>query len=292
MALNFHKCKVSVSGISGYYLLAESASIDENNNLSPLYSIGYSGPIKNNIPINPIKNSFRISYFLESPNEPNYYLSNSLKNYNTSIFPIEIIVGGITGDAYLDNYSIEFQENELVKTNVEYSIYNKLRGNKENQIFGFVSEDMMLDYPGLGGFGTINHRGSGLAHSWTTYCKSFDNLISGNVLSLNYNFRANWQPIYKIGSSELSQIELLNSQETFNFVTEYNLHTSYSGEFLSGKIPEISVIEINPLSGLNNHIDENNKLFLYPGSGTVTYIQTEIKEGDIITSQINVIKNY
>ena len=72
----FDQCAIKVNGTG---LLAESASIQSSNSISPVYAIGQKG-VSNTVPEGPVTHDFRISYYIHLDKEPCLAEVNNIKN--------------------------------------------------------------------------------------------------------------------------------------------------------------------------------------------------------------------
>jgi hypothetical protein len=269
--MQFKNIQVTVNGRN---IMASDASISEQNSIEPIYFLGYKrGDLYS--PSGPLNSQIQINYYVEPANEPNHILINELRNYNASSFPIRVVVGGITGAAYLNSYSLSVEPNELVTASATYSVYTPLSGQLTNQ-------------PSATSYNA--GRGSGIAHSWLVYPKMASGHLTGSIASLNYSFSPNFQPIYKIGNPNPTEVKFINANEEFSIISEYDNRILYSGQAFTGKYFDIQIIEINPLSGL--FTANTSKLYLYPNSGRITSNRINIQENSIIIQESNIIKDY
>lgn len=272
--LNFKNCQLTISGST---ILCDSASISESNPVNPVYAMGYGKPIANT-PIGSLNNTINFSYFLETNNDPNFYLANNIKSYNFDAFPVSIVVAGRTGQGYLDSYSIDIQPNNLVKATSTYKIFTNLNGTLSNQIIGLLN------------YNTLNN--SGLAHYFTVYPKLSNSTTTGTLLQMKYDIKFNWKPIYKIGQSIPVQVKFLGAEENFSIVSEYNnVKITFSGEEFTTIFNDIELIEINNIS--SDWTTENkNSLYLYPASGKIISNNVNFSEQGPILQETNIKKFY
>lgn len=271
--MQFKNIQVTVSGRN---IMASDASISEQNGVVPIYTLGYKGNIAHS-PNGPLNNQISINYIVEPENDPNYLLLQQIKNYDFSAFPIPIVVGGITGAGYLNSYSLNVRSNDAVTASATYSIFTHLTGQLNDKPAG------------------INYnlsRGSGVAHSWTTYPRMYNGNLTGSILELAYSFNAEWATKYKPGQHKPIEVKFLNGNEQFDILNEYNARITYSGQSFNEKFYDIETIEINPLSGLWTSVGNNSKILLYPLSGKIISNRINIGPDNIITSETTIIKNY
>jgi len=273
MPIFFKNVRVAISGQN---IMAQSASIDEQNSLVPIFALGYK---KNNgtSPSGPIKNSFNISYTLETNKEPNFGAINNLKNYVESSFPLQIVVANITGAGYLTNYSFSIEPNNVIKVNSAYDIYTPLTGIVANQALSAPNSYNLSN-------------GSGVGHYWSTVAKSYDSTQTGAVLQMSYDFNINWQPIYKIGSPYPIEVKFLNATEEFSFVSEYEKRITNTGENFKSQFSDFDIIQINPLS--STWESSASSITLFPCSGKIISNKINISEDSLILQETSVIKYY
>jgi len=187
-------------------------------------------------------------------------------------------VAGYVTNGYLNSYSLTINENEPIKASVEYSIFHEITNS--------LSEQSSTGYLGYN-----RSEGNGIAHYWSSKVMNSDETTVGEVISLNYSFKANWQPVYKIGSSIPSQVTLLGSQENFNLTSEYESNITYSGNYIQDSLNNCATLQLNNLSYLWT---ETNwfPLTLSLEDGKVVSQTTNVAENNIVTTNIEVVKYY
>lgn len=271
MAVKFSNCEVI---IDNRRILAQNATINQSNSLSPLKVIGYRN-VLNNTPTDGVKNSIKIDYTPETENEPNHRISYMMTSYDYPS-PVEIKVAGHTVTGYLNNYSLSLEENTPVKASVEFSIFHELTDG--------LTEQSSTGYLGYNQSNSLT-----VGHYWASQISNSDYTVNGDVISLDYNFRANWQPIYKIGSPIPSQVTLLGSQETFNFTSEYESNITYSGRAVQDSLANCSILRINNLS-----YDWTTTgwfpLSFSLADGKIISHTINLSENNIVTTQTEVVK--
>jgi hypothetical protein len=272
MANKFSNCEVVVNN---QRIMAQNASISQSNSLSPLKVIGYKNPLNTHAPNGTVKNSIKIDYIPETDNEPNHTISQMLTQYQY-LYPIEIKVAGYVTTGYLDSYSLTVTENEPIKASAEYSIFHEITNP--------ISEQSSTGYLGYNRLG-----GNGIAHYWTSRVMNSAQTTNGEIISLNYSFKANWQPVYKIGSPIPSQVTFLGAQQNFNLTSEYESNVTYSGDYIQDSLSNCAILQLNNLSYLWT---ETNwfPLTLSLEDGKVTSQTTNLSENNIITTQMEVVK--
>lgn len=212
MILNFDQIDVSVNN-SG--ILSTNSSINTSNSIEAAYILGYSRPI-NQIPQGPVKSTFNSTYFPVIGQEPNYTIVNKIKSMvNDSIYSGEMIVfAGLSGhNWFLDNYGFKVQPNNIVESNISYSLFDQLQG-------GITKKTNTINYLD----------GGSLAHSWTTYILDSENYQTTSIYEFNYDFKVNWQPIYVIGQKTPIEVKLLSAVETISFNMDDFRNVLFTGE--------------------------------------------------------------
>ena len=272
MSLKFDKCEVIVDNKK---IIADSASLSEETSTQPAYVIGHKNII-DQPPVGGLRNSLQLNYLMETNNEPNYYIISGLKESNGSDSPVVISIGGITGSYYLDGYNFSITPNNLVKVNASYISYENLTGNFSEQSSSV-------------GYNLLNN--SGLAHYWTTTAISNPDLTStGSVISFNYNFKPNWEPIYAIGKPSPLQVSLINAQENFDIATETLTHIPFSGKTPTSFFNDFNSFKLKNISTLWG--DTENSLTFDLESGIVTSNKVEITQDNVILVNTTVNKYY
>ena len=103
--LNFYNISIKIAGQS---LLAKSATINEENSVSPIYSLGYNGSFQAS-PNGPVRNSVSIDYIIEPGNDTSYPLINKIRNYDFLFNNDEII-------KFEKDEDIDYLYNKLLNT--------------------------------------------------------------------------------------------------------------------------------------------------------------------------------
>lgn len=203
--------------VDGSGLLAESASISQDINLTPIQVLNRKGAISQNINGGPVSH-FNISYLLELNNEPNIIQLSFLKTGWQNINPQIVSIAGITGNCYLESYNFSINPNQSVKSSASYISYNILSGYLQgNKTYTYNLENS-----------------TGLAYGQTSFLGINANYNSPPTYSFSYQFSANWQPIYAFSGVYPIQVNLLGGQETFQFEKDFYTGISPSGSNLTG----------------------------------------------------------
>jgi len=256
--------------IAGSGILAESASISSENSLSPLYVLGNKGII-NQSPSGPLRSSFSFNYVLESNYDPVQNIVSYLKtgrettNYESTI----VSLGGITGNCFLDSYSLKSSPNDVTKANVSFISFLPLTG--------FLQDKK----------GNINYNSSntsGISHGWTTY---FSN-INNKIYEMDYSFKPNWEPVYTLGSVFPRQIQFLGAQEDMSFVKDIYTGIQFSGQNATGYFNFTGLQTTVKLFGLMN----SNSYTIEISGSKVKNTQVNASLDDIVRVSSSVSKYY
>lgn len=242
MIVYFDQCDVVVDRKG---ILAQSANLESENSLSPVYGVGKIG-IANQAPSAPLKSSFSFDYYIETDNEPNYNITKFLKSFTSGqYFGCQIILGGITGsNCFLDSYSIKAQPNQIVTATAKFSTFLPVLGEisrKEGNVTYNVNNN--------------------LAHGWTTFLTNSGHSQDFPTYSFEYTLDVLWQPVYKIGSKYPSEVKLMSMHEQMGFEKDFYKDIRFSGEYvwerfmstgdLDVDLFDISLVCSDVCSGLN-----------------------------------------
>lgn len=196
--------------VNGSGLIAERANISFESPLQQIPALGHKGACATSL-FGAIRGTAQISYLVQTSHEPFYQLITDLRRrHNTHHYePINLQVGDITGAFYLESVTYTVIQNDVVKSDVSLVSFERTAAAEIDKTTGYTHGD--------------------LAHGMS----SFYQLRVGQtntVYDFSYSFRANWQPIYKIGSKLPMQVQLLNAEEQLIFTHENWEHPSYTGE--------------------------------------------------------------
>lgn len=214
--------------VNGSGVLAENATINSDNSLSPIYSIGNVG-VCSQAPQRGLRTNFQLSYFPTLNQEPSISTLQTLKTLlDDSIYAgITIAVGGITGyNCYLEGMTIQANPNNLVKSSVSYVSFQPTSGILQ-------LKDNTVSYP-------LNNT---LAHGWKTFVNTSSGLSASPIYQLSYDFNATWQPVYLIGQSNPVQVKLENIVERLKIIQDNTYNLIFTGQNVMG------VLVISGLSG-------------------------------------------
>lgn len=280
--IEFQNCNVTINGTG---LVAESASIDTDPNLIPIYVIGKKGTA-NVSPNGFLKNTIKFNYYPLLESEPIYFLSSGIKNFVNSagtMTGVIVTVGGITGyNCFIENYSLKAAPNELVRASVSFASYIPVSGSLST--------------------GMTNVDTNSLAYGWATYVASGSNYLTVPTYAFEYNFNANWQPIFIIGNNLPIQVELLNGQEVINLERDVFYAATFSGTDPCSQFMVCSLdgndIRINNLSlvceteGYGAATPGLQSMNFTMTGATVTNTNLNAKLDDIIRVETSIIKYF
>jgi hypothetical protein len=276
--IEFHECDVIVNGRG---LVAETASISQENSLQSLYVIGRKGPMQ--YPNGPLKSSFDITYLVSLQNDPNLELINQLKANGGSPFVLE--VAGIRGLCHLERFSLNSQPNEPTRATASYSCFYALSGAILPKR-GTVEYAVGLDKT---------------AHGWTTFITSSGSYLSVPTYGFQYSVDLTWQPTYSfgiisggttIGVKTPSQVDFIAAQEKVDIIRDEFALITFSGDdcrqtIFSSADNSVEILGISFAWG----IPTNNVLFALDG-GRVNSSRFEIANGSYSRANISIVRNF
>lgn len=249
--------------------MAQSVTLNSSNSVVPVQSVGKRGFAKY-VPNGPVTNTVSISYVLKTEREPNYQIYNTLKNLSdsSSYSPVEIKMGGISGNFYLNSYSVSSSPNNTSTAQANYINYDlNLSGHLNDQ------KDYSLDYTG-------DYEGFG--NGWTTFLYENNSLTQDPVYDFGYSFQAEWEPTYLVGSKTPSQVDLMSYQESISLIREVYTKPKFSGENIY-----LSQNETGDFDG--TYKDANLRIYglykLCDGSGD--YLSFALSGANITASTVN-----
>lgn len=212
MQLNFDDIDVAINRTG---ILSYNASLNTTNSIEAAYVLGYAKSV-NQLPRGGINTSFNMSYYPVIHAEPNLAVVNKIKillNDNNYVGE-KVEFGGITHNyCFLNSYNLKISPNNIVEANVSYVTFWDLCGelrNKSNLTEYFNSGDV--------------------CHSWSTYLNDDSSIKDVPIYELSYDFKANWNPVYKIGSKYPSQVKLMNGSESLSFNIDQYRRVLFTGE--------------------------------------------------------------
>jgi len=257
--IEFNECDVIVNGVG---LAANSTSISEQNNLTPVYSVGYQG--NRFIPSGPVVSNVDISYKLSPDTDPNTRVIEQIKSFPAIFDPCIIEIAGLECCGYLTSYSLKASPNNEIQASVSYTCFWP--------VSGILSEKR----------GTVEYESNykNFAHAWTTFV-SYGETGFLATYDVNYDFSVEFNPVYSIGDKKPKQIIFGGATERVKLIKESFTNVSFSGDFASKYVLSNSGASIRFLNfdSLSN-TQRTNGLFLDMRSGTVlsSSINAEINQ--------------
>ena len=214
----FDQCDAIVNG-SG--ILARQASLSTTNSLVPIKSIGKRGVLTQS-PERDLTATLQLTYFLETDNEPNYAIVQDIKDFflKDEIYsPKQVVVGGVSGEYYLNGYSIRAVPNEAITATASYLNVGGVSG-------AFNQKDSSIVYnksngDNIGAFVIITDTG---------------NYAINKSLSFEYDFSCVWRPINVIGQRKQVEVKLISAEEKISVEREIFNNVSFSGERASSSL--------------------------------------------------------
>jgi hypothetical protein len=198
--------------VNGSGLVAERASVSFESPLQQIQGVGYKGSNATSL-FGPIRGNAQISYLVQTSNEPFYDLIKDLRTKHTVNYtPINLQIGDITGAFFVESVNYSITHGDLVKADVSLVTFETTSSGSVDKTVGYVQGDF----------------------AYGIYSAAQLRMGETNrVFDFSYSFRANWQPIYKLGSKIPMQVQLLDAEERAVFNHETWVHQHYTGEFYS-----------------------------------------------------------
>jgi hypothetical protein len=211
-------------------VLATNASIRSRDRIVPIQSIGRVTPV-NHVRAGALEHDLSFSYALQLDHEPNFGIVSGLKNSLnlTGYDPIIVEIGGITGSCFLDSFGFSIQPNNTVMANVSFKSYENLSGTFQEKAFS-------------GNYGSL----SNIGHGWSTYLTHRESYFDAPIFSLNYGFKANWEPQYSLNSQGPVQVTYLGGEENLSI-----LQDEYTTINFSGLETSMSIFDFSTNTGLD-----------------------------------------
>lgn len=213
-----------------------NASINTNNSLEPIYSIGKIGTHKM-APNGPTKHTFSFSYLVGINQDPNFEIISGLKQLQNeeNYKPITVEINGITGFAYLTSYSFGVRPNDLIQANVTYDSFLPLSGN-------FSEQQYSGDYK--------NHEN--IAHGNTTYLSTDQSYSEFPIYELNYQFQAEWNPKYTLTKHYPVGVNFMGASERIGIEKDSYTKIEFSGaestsSFLAATTTGLHLMALNAM---------------------------------------------
>lgn len=207
--------------VNGSGLLVTSAAIGESNDLLPITVLGRKGALEQT-PNGPLRGSISLSYLIETFNDPGYDRISYLKTgHNNFDYPNDkIVVGGLSGEGYLTSYSFAANSNSPISAETTYIVFNGISGKQQEQ------KNPTIKYN--------TSSGSGIPYGSTCFIFTSGNYDTIKTYDFKYSFRADYAPVFAIGSIKPIQVQMLGGEETFVLTRDYYTGIQYSGQNATG----------------------------------------------------------
>ncbi|SRR3990167_518630 len=274
--------------INGSGLLAESASLNSSNQLSPNYQIGKRG-IASITASGPIKNVFNFSYTPKLDYDSAFIDCSGLKDLVNDLYFTGSIIefGGITGyNCYLQSYSLHAEPNVLVKAQASYISFNELSGT-------------LLPKKAIP---TMNEANA-IAWGPTVYITTQTGYYLTPVFSFDYNFQADFEPIYTFGRAFPSQINFMGASENMTFIRDNFIKVYFTGKDAYNNEANSYIVNsgtedpfINMLDiafTCNTGLEERFPSFVFNISGAkITNSEMNVRVDDYLKSTTTIVNYY
>lgn len=264
----FDQCDVVVNGTG---ILATQASLSTTNSLVPIKILGKRGIITQSASKD-LTSSLQISYYLETDNEPNFGLVQEIKDFflKDEIYtPKPIVIGGISGEYYLNSYTINAKPNEIVNATASYLN------------FGGVSGDFSQKNPAV-----IYNKSNGENIGAFVFITSTGNYTGNKSLSFDYEFNCNWQPINIIGQRKQIEVKLISAEEKVSIERESFKNVTFSGDRAGSSLFNTNEDDSIKIYGFKFACDSNT------GNGKEISISGfRVNQSDVSVSMDNYLMN-
>jgi hypothetical protein len=227
--LNWNKVAVRINNTG---IMAQSASLSNQSNLTPIFGLGYKGGLDESVN-GPQVSEVSIAYIPKAQSDPFWGVLGDYKTAN-NISPVVLTIGGISGSFYMTNYSISFQPNTLVSASASFRSFNAISGefqeledntNENIDFTGFFN-----GYTTNVGYNTFEFQPFD-PESDEPFVGSPPQLEIPNLYNLSYNTEFELNPIYPIGFKEPSEVQINGGNENFSFVMEEFRNQGFSGAY-------------------------------------------------------------
>ena len=235
----FDQCEVSIAGTG---IMANQVSLSNSNSLTPIKVIGKRGVLTQTL-TNDITSNLQISYYLETDSEPNFAIVQEIKDFfsKDEIYtPRTVVVGGITGQYYLNKYSIKATPNNVLNATVDYLGYGGVSGD-------FIEKNNSIVY----------NKSNGEQLGLYVFITSTGNFAANKSLSFDYSFSCQWQPIYTIGQRQPREVKLLGASEEITIERENYHNLTFSGDSAAIALFNSSENETVKIYGIKFTCDQN-----------------------------------
>lgn len=192
--------------VNGSGVVVESFSLSHQSPMEIVQGLGYRG--KNMHSVNgSMQTNLQLNYYPQLSYEPFYNLVNHYKTANSAL-SFNVRLADISGAFYLESFNYKILPNDVVKATVSLTSFEPTERNLLGPAYPFVKNDFA--------YGIF---------SYATLREEFNN----RVFEFDYNFRANLQPVYRIGTGVPMQVAYLGAEENFVFVHEFWKHPTVTG---------------------------------------------------------------
>ncbi|MEK6880037.1 MAG: hypothetical protein AABY22_10535, partial [Nanoarchaeota archaeon] len=165
--------------------------------------------------------------------------------------------------------------NEIIKSSVSFFSFDEFTGVFTDQPASSTSDNSLSSL--------------GLGHYWTTQVKNDAGVSTGNVLQFNYGFKANWNPIFRIGYKKPPFVVYNNSEERYNLLMETPIHITYNPQSTQNVFP-FSQLQISNISTLWTATPTHTLTF-YLNSGNITKNEMNLQENNLVVCNIECVKH-
>lgn len=170
-------CGITVNGTG---LMASSVSLSQSSTLNHLIPIGFNNSSIYTVNGN-LENEIKIDYLINNEQEPIYWNFSGIKT-NYSGVPLNINIGGLTGQFYLTSYSFNSSPNQPVTASVNLINFSNITGNFTGLLIRNIT-------------GNLNQE---ITNGASVIIRGSDNNLLP-IDDLSYSCNIEYIPLYKIG---------------------------------------------------------------------------------------------
>lgn len=268
--IEFVNCDVIINGTG---LVANSATISEQNSLKPAYGIGFNR--HGYVVDGPKTCEIQINYILNPLSETNVKIIRDLKSNPPILNPVNIEVAGLRVSGYLTNFSISLDPNDKVNASASYTSFH--------DIVGDISEKR----------GTVYYESNPInfAHGWSSVV-GYNSSSLSKTYSLSYECSLEYKPYYSIGSKFPSQVLFLGGSENLQIVKDDYIKINFSGH--SGAYELFSTTgESVLLYNLNKELgDSSSAISIDMRDSTLTSSRLNARVDDYVKTEITAQREF
>ena len=249
---NYNDIVVKVDGVP---FLCSEASATVSNSASPSLLAGYQSPLEY-LSDSPLQGSISLSYYLTGSEFLEKYMIAGSGPFPVSIGGIGIVSG------YLSNYSLDVTPHKHVLARADINFYQDFTGN-------IIPNRDAASTKSLLNYNDIEIIETGLN-------------LSGNILSIRYNFSQSMEYDVIVGSSSISNVKFLEKESSLSLVSYQNnrdLPVEGRNVYISVKSKALEEDTENLIFNSALELVSATGILGFDTYGSVSYSTSEKKEG-------------